>query len=220
VVKSASRTLLRDPHGAVYSHRHPDGVWLPGGASNTGGDALRAQFPQADLRVMDDAARRRGPARVVAYPLVGVGERFPFSEPSAVGFRLGKPTDEIEAYRAVLEGVAFIERLAHERLAALGAPPLGAVATAGRGSDSHVWNRIRATVLGRPLLIPANPSSAFGAAMLAASATIHEGLAATVAAMVRCRSEVEPDATETTPLEASYQRLLGELSVRGWLDPA
>jgi D-ribulokinase len=220
VVKGASSVLVRDPNGAVYSHRHPTDGWLPGGASNTGGEALRARFPDADLRAMDDAAQRRGPAGVVMYPLVGVGERFPFAEASAVGFVLGEPADDVEAYRAALEGVAFVERLAHEHLASLGLTPKGPVATAGGGSASDVWNRIRATVLGRPLVVPAQPGSAFGAAMLAASATIHDGLGATVTAMVHNRTEIEPDPREATVLEAGYHRLVGELRERGWLGAA
>ena len=28
-------------------HRHPDGYWLPGGASNTGGEAIVEHFPRA-----------------------------------------------------------------------------------------------------------------------------------------------------------------------------
>ena len=34
-VKGASDDRIDDPASGVYSHRHPDGWWLPGGASNT-----------------------------------------------------------------------------------------------------------------------------------------------------------------------------------------
>jgi sugar (pentulose or hexulose) kinase len=220
VVKGASAAPVRDPTGAIYNHRLASGAWLPGGASNTGGEALRARFPQGDLRALDAAAARHGPAAAVMYPLVGVGERFPFVDAQATGFVLGEPAGDVETYRAALEGVAFVERLAYERLAALGAAPEGAVAAAGRASASAVWNRIRATVLERPLVVPAHPASAFGAAMLAASATIHDGLAATVAAMVHHRAEVEPDPREAGALEAGYARLVAELRARGWLEPA
>jgi len=220
VVKGASAAPVRDPTGAIYNHRLAAGGWLPGGASNTGGAVLRARFPHGDLRALDAEAARHGPAAAVMYPLVGVGERFPFVEPEAAGFVLGEPAGDVEAYRAALEGVAFVERLAYERLAALGAAPQGAVAAAGRASASAVWNRIRATVLQRPLVVPAHPASAFGAAMLAASATIHDGLAATVTAMVHHRAEVEPDPREASALEAGYRRLTAELRARGWLAPA
>ncbi len=38
VVKGITRALVRDPQGRIYSHRHPEGWWMPGGASNTGAE--------------------------------------------------------------------------------------------------------------------------------------------------------------------------------------
>jgi D-ribulokinase len=219
VVKGTTTKLVRDPTGVVYSHLHPDGWWLPGGASNTGGEALRAtaRSTKAELTGLDRAAAARGPAGCVAYPLVRTGERFPFVAPDAEGFVVGEPADEIESYRAKLEGVAFVERLAYEHLSVLGAGPKGKIATAGGASRSSVWNRIRATVLGRPLVVPAHPTSAFGAALLAAAGTIHPDLTAAAAAMVKRRDEVEPDEPEAPALEQSYERFIDELCARGWL---
>ena len=217
VVKGVAEVPVRDPHGSVYNHLHPDGRWwLPGGASNIGGRALR-RFPERSLADLDGAAGAHGPARCVAYPLQGVGERFPFVEPAAEAFVLGEPADEIEAYRAALEGVAFVERLAYDHLEALGAAPDGAVAVAGGGSRSRVWNRIRATVLGRPLIVPATPTSAFGAAVLAAAGTVHDGLEAAAAAMVSLTDSFEPDPVEASALAASYACLIDELRARGWV---
>lgn len=217
VLKGASTTLVHDPSGVVYSHLHPGGLWLPGGASNTGGDGLGPFEAGAGLRALDAAAAERGPARVVSYPLARVGERFPFLEPSAAGFTMGVPRDDADAFRARLEGVAFIERLAYDHLGTLGVPPARTIAIAGGATASDVWNRIRATVLRRPLRIPLRPESAFGAAIIAAAGTIHDDLAAATVAMVRYRREVEPDDRETAALEDSYLRLVGELSARGWV---
>jgi D-ribulokinase len=218
VVKGTTTELVRDPTGVVYSHLHPDGWWLPGGASNTGGEALRAAgSSKSELARLDRAAAARGPAGCVAYPLVRSGERFPFLAPEAEGFVLGEPADEIEAYRAKLEGVAFVERLAYQHLSALGAHPQGTIATAGAASRSPVWNRIRATVLGRPLVVPAHATSAFGAALLATAGTIHPDVTAAAAAMVKRRDEVEPDEHEEPALEESYERFVDELRARGWI---
>jgi len=216
VIKGATAELVHDPNGAVYSHLHPDGWWLPGGASNTGGEAL-SRFAGADLAALDRAAAARGPARCVCYPLARVGERFPFLETRAESFLLGDPADTVESYRAALEGVAFVERLAYDRLGELGARPDGAVATAGGASRSRVWNRIRATALGRPLVVPATPTSAFGAALLAAAGTLHEDLGAAAAAMVTHRDEVEPAEREEAALAESYERFVEELRARGWI---
>ncbi len=222
VLKVVTDRRLDSPDGAVYSHRAPAGgpaAWWPGGASNAGAAALGAYFPHADLAALDAAAGRRGPAGVVCYPLVLAGERFPFARPDAEGFRVGTPADEAEAYRAVLEGVAFTERLGFAQLTAAGAPARGVLRAVGGGSRSHVWLRIRATAHGRPVEVPRHPASGFGAAVLAAAATVHDGLAAAASAMVRIADRVEPDEGERDALEASYARFVAALTERGWLTP-
>ena len=219
VLKGVSARLVHDPSGVVYSHRHPDGAWLPGGASNTGGEALAVRFRGRDLRALDAAAARRGPAGVLAYPLARAGERFPFLAAQSRGFAVGRARDEVEEYRAILDGVAFVERLAYDHLASLGAPASGTLATAGAASASVVWNRIRATVLGRAIVVAANPRSSFGAAVLAAAGSIHGDLAAATAAMVRTHTTIEPDAREAAALAGGYLRFVEELATRGWIAP-
>jgi D-ribulokinase len=222
VLKTVAGHRLESPDGAVYSHRAPEprgksGAWWPGGASNAGAGVLGVLFPHADLPALDTAAARRGPAGTIRYPLAHVGERFPFARPDAHGFQIGAPADEAEAYRAVLEGVAFTERLGFAELAAAGAPSRGPLHAVGGGSRSHIWSRIRATVHGRPVEVPRHPASGFGAAVLAAAATVHDGLPTAAAAMVRTAYRVEPDERERGPLEASYARFVAALTERGWL---
>lgn len=219
VLKGVSAGLVKDPSGVVYSHRHPDGWWLPGGASSVGGRALTQGFAGADLARLDDQARTRGPATVITYPLVGTGERFPFAEPQAAAFTVGTAADEVDSYRAMLEGVAFVERLGYERLAALGAGAHGPIAAAGGGSASSVWSRIRASVLDRPFLQKPGASTALGAAILAAAGSIHSDLTSATAAMSVRGSEVLPDPAEQDALEQSFQRLKTALVDRGWLSP-
>jgi sugar (pentulose or hexulose) kinase len=218
VVKGVSERLLLDPSGVVYSHLHPDGHWLPGGASNCGGGAL-ARWASGDLGALDRAAERRGPATVITYPLTQTGERFPFLAPSATGFSLGVPVGDADAFRAVLEGVAFVERLAYAHLMDLGAEIRGPVATAGGGARSSAWNRIRATVLDRPVSVPAHSESGFGAAVLAASQTLHPSLADASAQMVTETTVYEPVGSESSALADRYQRFVGELASRGWIVP-
>ncbi|MFI0814496.1 FGGY-family carbohydrate kinase [Streptomyces sp. NPDC021098] len=216
VLKGVTRDLVADPSGALYSHRHPDGWWLPGGASNTGGEAL-AHLPADRLPALDRAAADRGPASVVAYPLRRDGERFPFVSGAARGFVLGAPADDADRHRATLEGVAFLERLALERAAELGVTVEGPLWAAGGGSRSPLWTRIRATALGRPLRVADHAETAFGAALLAASGTLHPDLAASAATMVRPGRDVAPDAREHAALDASYATFTAALCERGWL---
>src|SRR5690606_20511285 len=46
VIKGVTTTEVRDPEGRVYSHRHPGGYWMPGGASNTGADWVNTGFAE------------------------------------------------------------------------------------------------------------------------------------------------------------------------------
>ncbi|QIZ39333.1 FGGY-family carbohydrate kinase [Saccharopolyspora sp. ASAGF58] len=216
VLKGVAEELVHDPAGAVYSHLHPDGMWLPGGAANIGGSAL-SDVDTAELPSLDAAATERGPASVVNYPLRGEGERFPFVAEHATRFVLGAPEDRIDEYRSRLEGVAFCERLALERLAQLGAPAEGAVRTAGGGARSIAWCRIRASVLDAPVLRVRGAGTALGAALLAASGSVYPDLSTAAAAMVPGGELVEPVPAEVSQLDDSYRRFLDELRTRGWI---
>ncbi|PRW63319.1 FGGY-family carbohydrate kinase [Actinopolyspora mortivallis] len=216
VLKAVSEELVHDPTGVVYSHRHPEGGWLPGGASNTGGEAL-SEVPSRRLGELDGLARARGPAGVVCYPLRREGERFPFRSEQARGFLTGEPVDEGELHRARLEGVAFCERLALERLSELGVPVSGPVRTVGGGARSAVWCRVRASVLGEPVLRVEGAETSVGAALLAACGTVHPDLQDAVAAMVPSGEPVEPVPAEREALAANYHGFRAELVRRGWL---
>ncbi len=219
VVKAASRDLVTDPSGAVYSHRGPDGTWFPGGASNTGGEALAAHTAE-DLTALDGAAERRGESSVVRYPLRREGERFPFVAPEARGFTLGTPADRVDAYRADLEGVALIERLGYEHLGRLGVTVGDEIRTAGGGSRSDLWLRIRASALRRPLRRVRRGDTAFGAAVLAATGTLHPDLRSAVHAMVHrddAHDVIEPYPAWSDQLDECYRRLHAELERRGYL---
>jgi xylulokinase len=216
VLKGVSATLPRDPQGRVYAHRHPDGHWLPGAASNTGGAALAVRFPGADLAALDARAAALTPGGAICYPLQGVGERFPFVAPAAEGFLLGAGDDREAEYTATLEGVAYLERLAYAELERLGYVVAGPIRAAGGGARSPVWLQIRADVLGRALAVPREVEAAFGAAVIAAAARAHPGLGAATRAMSHARAEVQPRA-DAARYEAPYARFVAELRARGYL---
>ncbi|ASU77060.1 carbohydrate kinase [Actinopolyspora erythraea] len=215
VLKAVSTELVHDPTGVVYSHRHPEGGWLPGGASNTGGEALADVA--GELAELDRAAEELGPAGLVCYPLRRRGERFPFSDERARGFRSAEPGDRVELHRARLEGVAFCEKLALRRLGALGVTVSGPIRTAGGGARSSTWCRIRASVLGEPVLRVPGAGTPLGAALLAASGTVHPDLSSAAAAMAPRARMVEPVAGEVERLAESYEAFRAELTARGWL---
>ena len=215
VLKGVAPALLKDPLGVVYSHRSPDGHWLPGGASSVGAGVLAQQFPGRDLDALSAQAAERGPANAIAYPLAARGERFPFHAPDAEGFLIGKPRDDIDHYAALLQGVAFIERLCFVHLEKIGAPTDGDLLLTGGGAKSRAWCQLRADILGRTVKIPENAEAAFGMAILAAA----EGhsLADTAAGMVRIRETLDPRPERTRQFVEPYQRLVEELERHGWL---
>jgi sugar (pentulose or hexulose) kinase len=216
VLKGVTKDLIVDPTGAVYSHRHPDGGWLPGGASNTGAGALTAMLPGADLEALDRAAigltADVGPIDATVYPLTTPGERFPFVAPEAQGFELGDIPDELHRYVAVQQGVAFIERLAFEHLADLGAESPRSVSLTGGAVRSEHWNQLRADVLGVPVELPAAPDPAYGMAVLAASAG--GSVADTASRMVSTARVIEP--RPQPKLTDLYCEFVAELDRRGY----
>ena len=158
VLKAVSAVEVRTADGSVYSHLSPAGDFWPGGASSSGAGVLDTEFARRDLGELDAAAFARGPSTVVRYPLARVGERFPVADPTLHSLSSGVPVDEVDAYRAVLEGVAFVERLGLETLSALGVRPHRHLITGG-ATRSATWNTIRATVLA-PLLLGGSTGSA------------------------------------------------------------
>ena len=215
VLKGVTPDLVRDPGGVVYSHRSPDGNWLPGGASSTGAGAVSKEFAGADLDALAVRAAEREPAGVVTYPLHARGERFPFIAPEAEGFTLGTPADEADRYAGVLQGVAFIERLCFDYLDGLGAPVDGPKVLTGGGAKSRYWCQLRADVLGSPVTLPENAEAALGMAVLAASAG--RPVAEAAGAMVRVREVIDPRPGRTAIFQESYLKLVDELARRGWL---
>lgn len=218
-LKGVSTRLPHDPTGAVYSHRAPHGdLWLPGGASSTGAGALRALFPSVDLDALTVAASRVEDVPL-CYPLVGHGERFPFVATEARGFLGAGPLavngDPARVFAAVCTGVAHVERLSFELLAAAGADVGGPVTFTGGGARNEWWNQLRCDMLGVPVRLPANPEPALGMAVLAAGARTGD-IPAAARRLVRVRTTLEPDLARHDDLTPSYHAFVAALTDRGW----
>ncbi|WP_329521303.1 FGGY-family carbohydrate kinase [Spirillospora sp. NBC_01491] len=213
VLKGVTAAPVRDPAGVMYSHRAPDGAWLPGGASSVGAGVL-----SGDLARLDELAAAHEPSGALAYPLVSRGERFPFLAPQAEGFVLGEPAGEGDRHAALLQGVALIERLALAYVRQLGADVEGPITFTGGAARSAYWCGLRADVLGRPARIPEHADAALGMAVLAAYGTTEGRSPADIAeSMVRIRTVVEPRPGAAERFAEPFHRLLDELERRGWL---
>lgn len=216
VIKGTTTELIGDPSGTVYSHRHPDGGWLPGGASNSGAGVLAAHFAGADLDELTERARALVPMPGVTYPLVGAGERFPFFAADARGFITEEASGDAGRFAALCQAVGYVERLAYDVLGTLGADVAGPVALTGGATRNRWWNRLRTDVLGRTTVRPASAEAATGMAVLAAAAPGE--LAGTARRMVRIDERLVPDPERGAELAAGYREFVAELADRGWLD--
>jgi sugar (pentulose or hexulose) kinase len=210
VLKAASASAVTDTASGIYSHVAPDGAFWAGGASNTGAGVLRTGITAGlHAPATDAAALALGPSSVVAYPLTAAGERFPILDPDFAGFAvdtLGIPAefhDPLVRFRAVLEGVAFVERLGLERLSELGVAG-GRHHLGGGASSSPAWNVIRASVLGRDVIVPAHRSSAFGAAILAIVGLTGDHVQDVAARLARPAATIAPDQALEPALGHSY----------------
>ena len=206
VIKGVTTRQLIDPQGRFYSHKHPQGYWMPGGASNTGADWVTEDFGN-DLDQLESRASELIPTTHLSYPLRQQGERFPFMAPHARGFEPNGLTRE-ERYTANLEGVAYIERYAYEVASSLSGETVKAVYTAGGGSLSPTWLRIRSNVLNVPVYKMKQISGAFGAAVLAASQTFFSGLTEAGEQLIQLDKEVHPEKELNAHYEIQYRKFV------------
>jgi D-ribulokinase len=218
VVKGVTDALVIDPCGVVYSHRAPDGRWLPGGASSTGAGMIAREFPAGDLAELERTANLYRNSECVTYPVGQSGERFPFVAPDAHTFATSEPSDEAERYASILLGVAFVERLCFDYLNHLGAPTDGRLVLTGGATKNMYWNQLRSDVLQRPVFLPENAEPALGMAVLAAS--VGRSSAEVGGNMIRVRSVIDPQRGSANRFDDRYLDFIDRLTSSGWLDSA
>jgi len=216
VFKGVSDRLCGHPDGLIYCHKLPGGLWLPGAASNTGGEWIARDFAGEDLAALDAASAGLLPSPVLAYPNLREGERFPFLSADARGFYLPEPANRNERFAAGLQGTALVERLGYEVLDGITGCAGGAIYSTGGGSGSDIWMQLRADATGRLLHRPACPESAFGSAVLAA-ADHFGGVQQAIAALVRIEATFEPDPAKIAVYNDIYGRFCEELKSRRYL---
>jgi xylulokinase len=213
IFKGCSSDKLASADGSVYCHLHPDrSGWLPGAASSCGGGILNACFPAGNFAQLDQQATVHLPTGYSCYPLWQPGERFPIANPNWRG-RL-PPFDRTDPrfYAALLEGVAFVERLGVDRLQQLGLQVQGSIATTGGGCRSPLWLELRASILNRDLLLPQWPQPAVGSAILAAAGWWQCSVAAAVKRLVRVGQVISPRPDWASAYADLYQGFLQDVA--------
>ncbi len=215
VIKGVTKNEILDPLGRLYSHRHPQGYWMPGGASNTGADWVTQEFSE-DLASLNEQAAVLFPTGYLNYPLRQAGERFPLNAPQALGFKDGVQS-RAQEFTANMEGVAFIERYAFELIEELSGEKVDRVFTAGGASNSDIWLSIRANVLNRPIFKMKHVSGAVGAAILAASTTYFNNLTEATKALTQIEKEIFPKRQLVAEYEVLYLKFITLLKDKGYL---
>ncbi|WP_462321456.1 FGGY-family carbohydrate kinase [Halochromatium sp.] len=166
VLKLISNRAVSDAASGVYSHRIGN-LWLVGGASNSGGAALRQHFDDDELSRLStqiDPDQRTG---LTYYPLPSRGERFPIADPNLAPRITPRPASDALFLAGLLEGIAEIERAGYQRLCELGAPAPVRVLSSGGGAQNPTWTAIRSRVLGLPVQAAQHREAAYGSALLA-----------------------------------------------------
>jgi D-ribulokinase len=154
------------PQYGIYSHRIGD-QWLAGGASNSGGGALRKFFTAEQIAKLTPLLDPATPTGLDYYPLPQTGERFPIADPHFAPRIEPRPADDRLFFQGLLEGIAAVEQLGYQRLAELGASQLASIRTVGGGAANAAWTKIRLSKLGVPEKAAASEHAAMGTALLA-----------------------------------------------------
>lgn len=216
VLKGIEKELIVDPKGRIYSHKHPQGYWLLGGASNVGGYCLNLVKREKTYEEMNSHVKALTPTGIPCYPLVGEGERFPFVSASAKNIFGKAGVDPYTKYTALMEGVGYAERLAYEVLMELGCNVSDTIYASGGACKSLEWLQIRSDILGRSIKVPVHTGAALGSAVIASLAVGHKDLKEASGNMIRIARKIEPS-NKHGLYEDGYMNTKKELEKRGYL---
>jgi xylulokinase len=232
VVFSIVDSPLRDATSRTITNAYVEaGRWAIGGPLGLTGGALRwlvesfgpfeAPRTSSPFAALDALANAIAPGAegLVFFPGLA-GARVPWWQPEARGAVIGLSARHGRAHiaRALLEGCAFLVADTFDAIEHAGAT-VREVRAAGGGAASATWLAIRASALGRPLVVPEQiEASSLGAAIAAGVAGgVYDNASAGVAAAVRVARVVEPDMAA----HARYRELRALMSqLRAHIDAA
>jgi xylulokinase len=200
VVFSALHAYEHDPEGRLHAFCHavPDTWHAMGVMLSAAGSAswLRHVLAAELVNLEQEAEQWQPGSEGLFFAPYLAGERTPHPDAYARGAFVGLSArhDRGALWRAMLEGVAYGLRDSLELLRELGARPESGRISGG-GTQSELWLRIVASVLGLPLeTTESQEGSAFGAALLAGvRAGVFSDVTAAVARCVRVQRRIAPE---------------------------
>jgi len=136
------------------------------------------------------------------------GALTPYWDHTARGVLLGLTSThgKSHVYRALLESIAFEQRMLTAGAEGASAKPIDELVALGGGSRSPVWCQIFADVLQRDVLVVREPeSTCLGSGMLAAAAVgLHGSIQEAATAMSGTAARYTPDPSRTHKYDALY----------------
>ncbi|MGH1368600.1 MAG: xylulokinase [Maritimibacter sp.] len=194
----------------TFCHALPDrwyqmGVMLSAADSLTWLSTLTGASPKALTDELGDTLK--APDRLMFLPYLS-GERTPHNDADIRGsfHGISTATTRKDMTRAVLEGVCFGLRDAHEAMRETGGHVRELFAIGG-GSASQYWLKTLATTLNMPLALPEGRE--FGAALGAARLGMIAATEAPITEVLRrpkAREIILPDAAQREAFDAAYER--------------
>lgn len=168
VMKVITAKPVESLKDGIYSHRLPSGLWLAGGASNSGGNVLLKYFTEKQIAGLSSQIDITQPTGLDYYPLAQPGERFPINDPQLSPVLAPRPESDSRFLQAIFEGFARIEKLAYEKIAELGGEfPRKIVTAGGAAADNPVLTALRRQILDVEIATATHTEAGYGAAMLA-----------------------------------------------------
>ncbi|NNJ91124.1 MAG: FGGY-family carbohydrate kinase, partial [Gammaproteobacteria bacterium] len=138
VMKMISSSPVTSVQHGIYSHHLPNGFWLVGGASNSGGNVLEKFFSVKELDELSSRIDISTSSGLEYYPLAGKGERFPVNDAEFEPKLDPRPDSDVLFLQGIFEGFASIEKQAYQLITCFGAPlPTKILTAGGKASENQ-----------------------------------------------------------------------------------
>ena len=201
-LESLSDVKVNDSRFFSVPHPFIDKLWHVGAVMSSSGKALEwfknsfygrcTIYKEIELEA---SAVKAGSEGLVFLPYID-GERFPDFNPEACGIFYGISSRHTAKHfaRAVMEGIGFALKQALEIFNSYGINPK-LMRVSGKPSYNDIWNKIKANILGIPVMTLAEPESELLgiATVIASSIGIYENIVVASQKMFKEGKIFEPD---------------------------
>ena len=199
-----------------FSVPHPfiDKLWHIGAVMSSSGKALEwfknSFYGKCTIYKeieFEASAVKAGSEGLIFLPYID-GERFPDFNPEAFGIFYGISSRHTAKHfaRAVMEGIGFALKQALEIFNSYGIYPK-LMRVSGKPSYNDIWNKIKANILGMPVMSLAEPESELLgiAAIIASSLGIYENVAVASKKMFKEGKTFEPDLNDKDIYDKNFE---------------